>query len=189
MKARFKIIPFMIIKCSFNKKHSLDNLCLQSKKIALEPNAGGNSVLSEVYSFEVLKRTFNAVLIKSELEIEYSPYCSKKTDYMCQINGIIYGISVTRAMKFNAEFTQSDAKELLEKKLIGIKESTKNQVIRFGEFGWSKQILHIWTSNHKISELIREEFINISSDIKGDTILLITISLKGGEFIFKSNYY
>ena len=39
-----------------------------AKKIRDVPNAGGNSVVSEVLSFELLKRCFGAQLIKVKLE-------------------------------------------------------------------------------------------------------------------------
>eukprot|EP01098_Paradermamoeba_levis_P005471 TRINITY_DN229_c0_g1_i5.p1 TRINITY_DN229_c0_g1~~TRINITY_DN229_c0_g1_i5.p1 ORF type:complete len:334 (-),score=80.16 TRINITY_DN229_c0_g1_i5:143-1144(-) len=54
------------------------HLSPSSKRLALDPNAGGNSVWSEVYSFEVLQRAFGAELVKTEMEIEYWPEGSKK---------------------------------------------------------------------------------------------------------------
>jgi hypothetical protein len=47
--------------------------------------AGGNSVQSEVLSIEILHRQFGARLVRTEMEIEYWPCGSKKTDYSCRI--------------------------------------------------------------------------------------------------------
>jgi hypothetical protein len=118
------------------------------------------------------------------MQIEYFPYCSKKTDYVCKINDLIFGVSVSRAMKFNGDFSIEDAKQLLYKKLIGIQQSTKNIILKNK---LSRQILHIWTPNKQISKLIVDEFKSMSQIVLTNTILLITETLNNGEFIFKSN--
>jgi len=56
-----------------------------SKKMLSIPNAGGNSVISEVISFEILKSAFKAKFLKTEMEIEYFPFGSKITDYTVEI--------------------------------------------------------------------------------------------------------
>lgn len=95
------------------------------------PNAGGNSVWSEVISHEVLSFLCRAVLHKTEMEIEYMPG-SKITDYSVKVNGKDFGVSVTRAMKFSKKgddiFTEEDAYKLLSKKLRGVNESTMGVV-------------------------------------------------------------
>ena len=174
-------------KFSDNYITALNCLSPQSKKIAKDPNAGGNSVWSEVYSFEIMKRLFNAELILTEMGIEYYPYCSKKTDYVCQINNEIFGISVTRAMKYNGEFNYDDAQILLYKKLMGIRESTKNVILKRK---WIRQILHVWTPNETISQIIIDCFKDIPSTIRTNTILIVSeTSSVNGEFIFKNLNY
>lgn len=44
------------------------------------PNAGGNSLWSEVVSLEILEAEFGAKLLRTEMEIEYNCEC-KITDY------------------------------------------------------------------------------------------------------------
>ena len=83
------------------------------------PNAGGNSVESETLSFEMLKKSFNAKLLKTEMEVSYWPMGGSITDYVCYMFDSIIGVSVTRAMKYNGEFTYEDANKLLVKKLKG----------------------------------------------------------------------
>ena len=121
-------------------------------KILVEPNAGGNSYHSEILSFEVMKRIFNARLENTEMEIEYNPYYSKKTDYSCIISNSVFGVSVTRAMKFGADddFSLEDGTFLLKKKLYGILISSKN-VIKKQK--WTRQILHIWCSTQRIATM------------------------------------
>jgi len=100
--------------------------CEESRKILHLPNAGGNSVISEVMSFELMHRCFGAKLLKTEMDINYYPYGSKKTDYLIQIYGKTVAVSVTRAMKYSGIFTNLDARHLLIKKLDGINWSTRN---------------------------------------------------------------
>ena len=73
-----------------------------------------------------MKNSFGARLLKTEMEIEYFPEQSKKTDYSVLINNKHIGVSVTRAMKFKGDFTEEDARVLLYKKLYGIIVSSEN---------------------------------------------------------------
>ncbi len=102
-----------------------------AQRVLGTPNAGGSSVWSEAISFEVLSFLCQAVLHKTEMEIEYMPG-SKITDYSVKVMGRDLGVSVTRAMKFSkkgdALFTEEDATKLLSKKLTGVIESTKGVV-------------------------------------------------------------
>jgi hypothetical protein len=103
------------------------------------PNAGGNSVWSEVMSFEVLRLLFGARLLRTEMEIEYT-WNSKITDYAVVLSGHHLGVSVTRAMKFRGVFQQEDAIRLLRKKLYGVIRSTEGV---YHHHRWEKQILHV----------------------------------------------
>jgi len=142
-------------------------------KLMLCPNAGGTSIHSEMLSFEILHRCFGATLEHTEMEIDYWPSGSKKTDYSCRIFDSVIGVSVTRAMKYNGEFTRADARFLLEKKLKGIIVSSEN-VVTYHR--WEKQILHVWASEFYIAEVLETEFAELHSDIKHNTILMVTIS-------------
>eukprot|EP00339_Tiarina_fusa_P023920 CAMPEP_0117014392 /NCGR_PEP_ID=MMETSP0472-20121206/11680_1 /TAXON_ID=693140 ORGANISM="Tiarina fusus, Strain LIS" /NCGR_SAMPLE_ID=MMETSP0472 /ASSEMBLY_ACC=CAM_ASM_000603 /LENGTH=176 /DNA_ID=CAMNT_0004717931 /DNA_START=1611 /DNA_END=2141 /DNA_ORIENTATION=- len=136
------------------------------------PNAGGNSLESEVLSFELLHECYGAALLKTEMEIEYFPEYSKKTDYSIHIVGHDIGVSVTRAMKFGCQFTAADARHLLEKKLFGIIVSSKN-VLR--QHSWDKQILHCWASHDYIADIITEEFYKMSESLRVGTLLVLTV--------------
>lgn len=116
--------------------------------------------------------SYGANLLKTEMEIEYFPECSKKTDYSVELKGHHLGVSVTRAMKFGSVFTSDDAVHLLEKKLFGIIVSSKNVL---QQHGWEKQILHVWASHSYIADIIAEEFEKMSKSLLVDTVLILTV--------------
>jgi hypothetical protein len=59
------------------------------------PNAGGNSVASEVMSFEVLRASYGADLLKTEMELEYFPMGGSITDYSVLLYDLHIGVSGT----------------------------------------------------------------------------------------------
>jgi len=71
------------------------------------------------------------------------------------------------------------AVSLLEKKLLGIIKSTENVI----NISWKKQILHIFVDNEDTKMIMTEAFQQISSQLKSNTIVLITVC-KGAECIF-----
>lgn len=147
-------------------------------------NAGGASEFSEAVSMELLHRVFGAVLERTEMAIEYEwSEWSKKTDYTCRINGQVVAVSVTRAMKFAGEFTETDAFNLLFKKLHGCQMSNRDVV---AEHRWSKQVLHVLTEQHYIVDLLRSVFswfLKHSPELVGDTVVLITLAVDA-PFLF-----
>lgn len=149
-------------------------------KLLTLPNAGGNSVLSEALSFELLQRCFRATLIKTEMEIEYFPLGGSMTDYVCSLCGNDVAVSVTRAMKFRGDYTEEDAEKLLYKKLKGVVQSNRNAVTK-----WSKQILHIWASSSMIASTVTSVFDRIDPKVKANTVVLVTTATKS-PFIFEN---
>jgi len=150
------------------------------------PNAGGNSLESEVLSFELLHRCFGATLLKTEMEIEYFPEYSKKTDYSVTLHGHHVGVSVTRAMKFGSTFTAADADHLLRKKLFGIIVSSQN-VLKGHK--WEKQILHVWASHSYVADIVTEQFQKMSDSLRVDTLLVLTVCTSDSKAanVFTSN--
>jgi hypothetical protein len=98
--ASFRVIPLSVGAC----------------RIRDTPNAGGNSVSSEVMSFEILRLLLNAKLSRTEMELHYFPR-GKITDYSCHIGGQCMGVSVTRALRYQGVFEPADAYKLLSKKV------------------------------------------------------------------------
>eukprot|EP01156_Anaeramoeba_ignava_P022705 Anaeramoba_ignava/c20961_g1_i1.p1 GENE.c20961_g1_i1~~c20961_g1_i1.p1 ORF type:complete len:512 (-),score=163.97 c20961_g1_i1:1329-2864(-) len=156
------------------------NLCSDSLKILNTPNAGGNSIISETLSNEILFRSFNSKLLATEMEIIYYP-TGKITDYAVKIHDTNFGVSVTRAMKYppNSPYTEEDAKRLLKKKLEGVIASTKLAI----KPKFKKQILHIWAINSQAAESLEKAYADIDPEIKSNTIVLVTIA-ENCDFIF-----
>lgn len=148
-----------------------------------EPNAGGNSVVSEVLSYELIGRTFGAQFEYSEMQLQYWPPESKKTDYSVTIDKQQrVGVSVTRAMHFLGDhlFTEWDASMLLRKKLHGVNLSSQNIVKKQK---WERQILHIWTRSASIAKHIGRAYKKLKSELRTNTIVIVTVAQEC-DFLF-----
>jgi len=152
------------------------NLSSGARRIMLEENAGGQSELSEGFSFEFLRKLFGAKLVKTEMAIRYWWNSWKKTDYSVKMNGTIIGVSVTRAMKYKGIFNRVDAEKLLRKKLFGINESTLG-VLEQDE--WQRQILHIWATDEYIERILYEVFLELlftEPELVRNTLIMVTVT-------------
>ena len=149
-----------------------------AKTIMRLPNAGGNSVHSEALSCDMLNIMFDAQLEATEMELEYFPLGSKITDFSVRIRGEIFGVSVTRAMKYHGMFTDADAERLLTKKLFGVNAST---IAVLKRFKWKKQILHVWAEKRYIVDILERTYNNLSDTLKNNTIVIVTICEEAGS--------
>ncbi|XP_072165894.1 AAC-rich mRNA clone AAC4 protein-like [Diadema setosum] len=150
------------------------------------PNAGGNSVESEVMSFELFHRCFGAKLFQTEMEIAYDPRGGPMVDYTCEIFGVSVGVSVTRAMKYKAEFEKEDAEDLLRKKLKGLHRATQNAKDR-----WSKKVLHIWATSPDVAEKLTSEYKKLCEDessthLTSEVFIIVTVVNDEHHSMFKS---
>jgi len=159
-------------------------LCEGARRMLGEPNAGGSSLMSEVLSLEFLYRVFGAKLIRTEMQIEYWPEGSKKTDYTCEMWGYKIAVSVTRAMKWKLKgpFTRADARILLGKKLACVSASSQN-VLR--EHSWVRQILHVFAESKQVASTLIHEFHKLPLNIRVNTVMLVTYTLNG-NWIYSS---
>jgi len=159
----------------------------EGQRMAFTPNAGGSSEASEVLSFEILRNAFGAKLLKTETELQYFDSVfgyrgSKITDYAVEMFGETVGVSVTRAIYLGRKQKISPfdhAVSLLEKKLLGIIKSTENVI----NISWKKQLLHIFVDNEETKSIMTSAFQHVSSQLKSNTIVLITVS-NSAECIF-----
>lgn len=111
-------------------------------------NAGGNSVISEIFSYTYLEKYFGAKLINTEMELQYHNRCSI-VDYSVTIANKTYGCSVTRCFNYinlKASVEQSKIDRLLNKKIRGLYSANENII---GQ-PWDGLILHIIVPNSKI---------------------------------------
>ncbi|MEZ4462188.1 MAG: hypothetical protein R3E66_21195 [bacterium] len=81
----------------------LPRLTPGGQEIIADGNAGGSSIMSEVFAYEVLERCDMAALLKTETEIVYQTQ-GKITDLLVQLDGLKVGVSVTRAVSFPRDF-------------------------------------------------------------------------------------
>lgn len=148
-------------------------------------NAGGSSGESEVMSFELLHYCEDAVLLKTETQILYSPPddagASTISDYEVEIAGKKVGVSVTRAYK-PAPLTMSDAEvqALIEKKLEGVNRSS---VRVLAADRWVKQILHVFVADDAAEASAKRVVPAISATLRADTIIILTRT-RGGGFLY-----
>merc|ERR1719384_2050118 len=168
----------LYLRSSFQTQLDPEAVTLSSgaRRIMLEENAGGQSELSEGFSFEILKRVFGAKLVKTEMAIRYWWNSWKKTDYSVRMNGQVIGVSVTRAMKYKGIFGRGDAEKLLRRKLYGINESTLGVL---EQDQWQRQILHIWATDDYVERILYDTFLSLlfsEPDLVRDTIIVVTVT-------------
>jgi hypothetical protein len=205
-----------------------------------EPNAGGSSLWSEVLSYEVLHYCLGASLIATEMvitvifflfffsisfgfffffffffgqELEYDAG-SKITDYSVQVDGIKYGVSVTRMVNqqtirlekktksLNATFwfffsLQIDFEDLDKKHKIVFDRSSVVKLLHkklhgilcstegvHDVFKWKKQILHIWATSTTVAEALYEEYNQFDPVLLANTLVIVTIVDHRTNWIF-----
>jgi hypothetical protein len=160
-----------------------DRLSTDGRRLYASPNAGGSSALSELFSFELLHRCELASLVKTETEVAYDDPSSKLTDILVRIDGLLVGVSVTRAMSYpvDAPYTVAAAKTLLTKKLGGIRDSTLHVV---AEDRWVKQILHVLADTPGHADAMATAWSELDGALRGDTILLLSVSDGDDRFIY-----
>ena len=153
------------------------------QEVILDGNAGGSSILSEAFSFEVLYWCEGAELLKTEMEIEYKDPQGKISDLLVLVDGLKVGVSVTRAVSWpnDAPYPATQAEELLKKKLSGIQASTANVA---AQDDWVKQILHVlaWSDGH--AAVLKQVWDGLDPALKGDTILLVTVTDGEDSFLY-----
>lgn len=154
---------------TINPFHKL-KLSYGAKKLLNTPNAGGSSIISEALSLEFISRSFGAQLLKTEMEVSYWPTGGSITDYVAKIYDRVIGVSVTRAMKYDGNFSIDDAIRLLKKKLCGVIQSTANN-----QEGWLKQILHIWATSTETANCVLRAWNLLDDSFRSDTVVLVTI--------------
>ena len=153
------------------------------QEVLTDGNAGGSSLYSEVFAFEVLTRCEGAVLIKTETEILYDDPQGKKTDLLITIEGEQLGVSVTRAVGFPREdpYTVERAQALLEQKLEGIVSSSLN--VSEGD-SWNKQILHLLAYEPEHAASLAQAFTAVSPVLTSNTIVVVTVASGDDAFLY-----
>lgn len=150
--------------------------------LAMTPNAGGSSGLSEIFAYEQLARCELATFLKSETEIIYST-TGKITDLEVAIDGHKIGVSVTRAVAypFGSAYTLDAATMLATKKLTDIQASTMNVS---AADKWDKQILAVLAWDDDVATTFATAVEALAPSVRADTIVLITTTSGDDTFIY-----
>jgi hypothetical protein len=160
-----------------------NELSAGGQKIFNDPNAGGSSIHSEVFAYEVLYRCELAGLLKTETEIEYDPPESKKTDILVSIDERKIGVSVVRAFHYPPEepCNVQEIEEKIEEKLSDILLSAAGAV---PEDAWVRSILHVIAYNSQCADLVETAFLAMTPQVRDETIVVITVTDGDDDFIY-----
>lgn len=160
----------------------IDRLTDGGRKILADGNAGGSSILSEVFAFELLARCEGATLLKTEREVVYDE-AAKITDMIVMIDGHRIGANPTRAIgyPFEAPYTAEQARRVIEKKLGDINSSSATVS---DEDAWEKQILTVFAYAEGHVAAVEEAWAQIDPALKADTIVFVTVTDGDDLFIY-----
>jgi hypothetical protein len=160
----------------------LGSLTPGGQEIIADGNAGGSSLMSEVFAYELLARCELAALTETETEIEYDA-AGAITDMRVAIDQRPIGVSVTRAVGFPLDdpYTVEQARDLLEDKLTDILESSANVK---DAFAWDKQILAVlaYAPGHAAS--VASAYAELDPDLTADTIVWVVVTNGADDFIY-----
>ncbi len=154
------------------------------QQILDEDNAGGSSLYSEMFAYEVLARCEGADLLKTETTIVYDPlHTGSITDFLVEMDALKVGVSVVRAFKFppGSEYTVADAQAKMEEKLSGILSSSSGVA---PEDAWVKQVLHVIAYADMHADSVEAALALIDPAIKADTIVVITVTDGDDSFAY-----
>ncbi|MCP4444630.1 MAG: hypothetical protein GY811_04695 [Myxococcales bacterium] len=157
-------------------------LSVGGRRIIGDGNAGGSSVLSEVFAFEMLKRCEAAELLKTETQISYDSQ-GKLTDFLAEIDSEKIGVSVTRAVgfPFDDPYELAQASSLLEGKLGDILQSSENVS---ADDRWRKQILAVLAYAPEHADVLAQAWETIDATTRADTIVHIMVTNGQDDFIY-----
>jgi hypothetical protein len=153
------------------------------QKIFADGNAGGSSIHSEIFAYEVLLRCELAELMKTETEILYLDAGGKITDLLVFLDERRVGVSVTRAVGWPKDdpYTEEKASELLEKKLQGVLDSTSNVD---AEDAWARQILHILAYGDEHAASLEAAWQGLDDALRADTFVIVTVTDGDDGFMY-----
>ncbi|MEM9494275.1 MAG: hypothetical protein AAGC55_34335, partial [Myxococcota bacterium] len=160
----------------------LDLLSPGGQEIYRDGNAGGSSLYSEMFAYEVLYRCELAELLKTENEIVYDDP-GPISDMLVSIAGRKVGVSVTRAFVFPPDqpYDVARARELLDDKLTDVLASSSNVS---DKDRWVKQILHIMAYAPMHAESLMTAYGGVADEVKADTIVVVTVTSGDDQFLY-----
>ncbi|MBA3498926.1 MAG: hypothetical protein H0T65_01040 [Deltaproteobacteria bacterium] len=153
-----------------------------AQTIASLPNAGGSSLLSEVFAFEQLARCEQAGFLKAETQIIYDT-AGKITDILVTVDGHKIGVSVVRAVQFpfGSPYTVQTATTIIQRKLEDIQLSSMNVS---AQDKWVKQILAVMAYDDQHVDMVEQVWLGLAPSIKADTVLVVTATHGDDTFLY-----
>lgn len=159
-----------------------DQLTPGGVEIILDGNAGGSSLYSEVFAFEVLHRCELATLLKTETEVIYDVE-GKKTDLLVEIDGHKIGVSVTRAVTFpfGDPYTMAAATDLIDRKLddIQLARAAANVADR-----WEKSMLATLAYDLQHAEVFMDAWNALDAETRADSIVIVVVTSGDDLFVY-----
>ena len=146
-------------------------------------NAGGSSIYSEIFAFEMASQCEDAILLKTENEILYIDPQGKMTDLLVEIDGVKTGVSVTRAFIYplGTPLTLVRAEEILADKLGDVLISSANVA---PEDQWQKQILVVETPTVEDKTQLIAAYAGLDPAVKADTICWVMATEGDDDFLY-----
>ena len=176
---------FFRLELDFDRLYTdgdLSMLTQGGQEIIADGNAGGSSVLSEVFAYEALQRCEDALLLKTENEIVYDTQ-GKITDFLAELDGEKIGVSVTRAVAFPFAdpYPLASAQDLLSGKLADVLVSSAN--VSSGD-RWTKQILAVLAYSPAHGDVLLQAYQGLDSSITADTLVVVIVTNGADDFIY-----
>jgi len=153
------------------------------QEVLLDGNAGGSSLYSEVFAFEVLHRCELADLVKTENEIVYDDPLSKKADLLVSIDGRPIGVSVTRAVTFpfGEPYPLDRATTLIDRKLDDIQIARANANVADR---WEKSMLVALAYDAQHASVLLDAWNGLDDATRADTIVVVFVTSGDDLFIY-----
>lgn len=154
-----------------------------ARTIISSGNAGGSSLLSEAFAYEVLHRCTGAALIATETEIEYTDSSSTKIDFLSNVEDSKLGTSVTRAVAFphDSEYPVSKAKSLIRDKLSDLEASRTNVT---EDDAWNQPVLQVIAFGDRHEDAVQTAFEQLSDETKASALVMVTVTDGEDGFLY-----
>ncbi len=152
--------------------------------IVSSPNAGGSSVFSETFAFEVLARCELAELLKTENDLIYDPPTSKKADILVSIGGRNVGVSVVRAVTFpfGNPYMLNNAVNIISGKVSDIEIARANIV---GD-SWEKSVVVAMAYDEQHAQVLHQAWESLDAGVRSNVAVLTWISDGDDLFIYSN---
>lgn len=182
-----KIKSGFVIKNTFDT--TMSRLVLKSD-IAMQnltiPNCGGESLVTESISIELMTSLFGATNFVTERQVQYKYQC-KKIDFLCIVDGEQIGVSVSRSAQYkeltdeNGEYTPVIAYRQIRKKLDGLLAARAGIT---PAHSYDRSVLHIFCENNFIANLLINAFPQAAKDMQVEDEISLLITICGNRKLY-----